>query len=55
MVCESEKPSCERQATWRVFWPGVGPVLMCDEHRGWALRIADAMGFRLHTETYEEE
>lgn len=43
-----EKEICGEPAMQAVFWPGNRePIPMCDTHAHGALRIAEAMGFRL--------
>lgn len=43
---------CKAVAIWRVFWPGQGPRLMCEEHALKARAVAETMGFYLHIEAF---
>lgn len=46
---------CPEPGTWRVFWPGHPPRLMCDRHREQAIAVGDAMGCYVHSEPLTPE
>lgn len=41
---------CCSEATFRMYWPGGQPLLVCDMHREAAAKIVRAMGLYLHVE-----
>lgn len=49
-MCETN--DCNKPAKYRVFWPSRKPLRMCTGHRDWAVKVAAAMSFYLHTERY---
>ena len=48
MICQTS--DCQIDATHRLFWPGKEPLAVCQRHQEWALEVAKAMSFYLHTE-----
>lgn len=44
------QPDCVTLATWRVFWPGNEPKLMCTPHKDKAVGVSNVMGFTLTAE-----
>jgi hypothetical protein len=42
--------NCSEQATYKVYWPGDKPKLICEQHKMMAKNVAGAMGTYVHTE-----
>ena len=51
-ICATKKPDCQNEATIRSFWPGEYCDLICAECALARKRIADAMGFQFHQESF---
>lgn len=50
-VCEQS--ACVQPARWRMYWPGSPHSFICDEHRKFAIEVADACGFGLTVEALD--
>jgi hypothetical protein len=49
------QPNCAVPPTWRVFWPGKPPALMCTPHKEKALGVGEAIGCPIHAEPLEAQ
>jgi hypothetical protein len=45
--------NCEKEADFKVYWPGRAPALYCELHKDMATNVANNMGFQLIVENLD--